>query len=102
MLVSGRVDTSQSSSVDQGSLPGMHDKNYLLGLRWLSGVALPHCHSDGTASTSSQWKRRKRIAEEGLTAVQQFCGASIGIFDSSYSYPMFAKFIDFWKGKFDK
>ena len=71
MLVSGRVDTSQSSSVDQGSWPGMHDKNYLLGLRWLSGVALPHCHSDGTASTSSQWKRRKRIAEEGLTAVQQ-------------------------------
>ena len=105
----------------------MHDKNYLLGLRWLSGVALPHCHSDGTASTSSQWKRRKRIAEEGLTAVQQLCGASIRMFDCSYSFTcvylllvpigwdlvlrllslhlekkMFAKFIDFWKGKFDK
>ena len=66
MLVSGRVDTSQSSSVDQGSWPGMHDKNYLLGLRWLSGVALPHCHSDGTASTSFTVEKEEADCRGGV------------------------------------
>ncbi|CAK9080342.1 FYVE [Durusdinium trenchii] len=40
-------------------LSGMEDKNYLLGLRWLSGVALPI-----TAERTAEWRRRRRIAEE--------------------------------------
>ena len=36
---------------------GMDDKNYLLGLRWLSGVALPH-------SAQADWAQRKAIAED--------------------------------------
>lgn len=35
----------------------MDDKNYLLGLRWLSGVALPH-------SAQAEWAQRKTIAED--------------------------------------